>query len=87
MKIIEEQIEQVINFGVFDYDAEKIASLLEVDISEVIDDMNDEESELYKLLKKGRDMADYVIDLKLFELAKNGDLKALDKLEHRKRHR
>jgi len=42
---------------------------------------------LSKLLQKGRDMADYVIDLKLFEMAKSGDIKALEKLDYRKRTR
>jgi len=32
-------------------------------------------------------MADYVIDLKLFEMAKTGDIKALDKLDNRKQLR
>jgi hypothetical protein len=32
-------------------------------------------------------MADYVIDLKLFDMAKSGDIKALDKLDFRKRSR
>ncbi len=29
-------------------------------------------------------MSDYVIDLKLFEMAKSGDIKALEKLDLRK---
>jgi len=41
-------------------------------------------SEFSQLLQKGRDMSDYVIDLRLFEMAKTGDIKALDKLEQRK---
>ena len=87
MEIKKEQKEQVINFGVFNYDSKKIASILELDKDEVDSELKNEESELSKLLQKGKDMADYVIDLKLFEMAKTGDIKALDKLENRKRMR
>ncbi len=72
MEIKKEQKEQVINFGVFNYDSKKIASILELDKDEVDSELKNEESELSKLLQKGKDMADYVIDLKLFEMAKNG---------------
>jgi len=87
MEIKKEQEEQVINFGVFDYDAKKIASILEFDKNEVSEELKNKESKLSLLLQKGKDMADYVIDLKLFEMAKTGDIKALEKLEHRKRMR
>lgn len=85
MKI--ENEEQVVNFGVFAYGAKKIANILGVDLKEVEAEMNDKNSILSKLLEKGRDVSDYVIDLKLFEMAKSGDIKALDKLEFRKRSR
>ena len=87
MEIKKEQEEQVINFGVFDYDAKKIASILEFDKNEVSEELKNKESKLSLLLQKVKDMADYVIDLKLFEMAKTGDIKALEKLEHRKRMR
>jgi len=87
MEIKKEQKEQVINFGVFNYDSKKIASILELDKDEVDSELKNEESELSKLLQKGKDMADYVIDLKLFEMAKTGDIKALEKLDLRKRRR
>lgn len=87
MKITKEQEEQVINFGAFGYSENKIANILGVDVDEVIKEKKDKKSELSKLLQKGKDMSDYVIDLKLFEMAKSGDIKALDKLELRKRMR
>lgn len=87
MEIKKEQKEQVINFGVFNYDSKKIASILELDKDEVDSELKNEESELSKLLQKGKDMADYVIDLKLFEMAKTGDIKAIEKLDYRKRMR
>lgn len=87
MKILKEQEEQVINFGVFDYNAKKIASILGLEKNEVETELKNKDSQLSKLFQKGKDMADYVIDLKLFEMAKTGDIKALDKLDSRKWNR
>ena len=87
MKIKKEQEEQIINMGAFEYPAAKIANILSLDQKEVELAMKDKNSVLSKLLQKGRDMADYVIDLKLFELAQHGDMKALEKLNERKRER
>ena len=87
MKITKEQQEQIVNFGVFEYNSKKIASILSVNENEIKTEIAEPNSELSKLLQKGKDMADYVIDLKLFNMAKEGDMKALDKLEYRKRLR
>jgi hypothetical protein len=87
MKIEKENEEQIVNFGVFEYDSKKIASILGVDVKEVQKEIENKTSLLSQLLQKGRDMADYVIDLKLFEMAKSGDIKALEKLDLRKRTR
>lgn len=87
MEIRKEQQEQIINCGVFDYNAQKLANILGFDKKEIEDGMKDNESELNKLLQKGKDMSDYIIDLKLFEMAKTGDIKALDKLSERKSDR
>jgi hypothetical protein len=87
MKIKAEQEEMIINFGVFGYSAEKMASVLGVDLLEIEKCLQDKDSQFSKLIQKGSDLADYVIDLKLFEMAKSGDIKALDKLEVRKKFR
>lgn len=87
MKIEKEQEKQIVNFGFFEYDAKKIASILCLDVKEVQKEIENKTSLLSQLLQKGRDMADYVIDLKLFEMAKSGDIKALEKLDSRKRIR
>ena len=42
-------------------------------------------SVFYKTYMKGSDMANYLIDLKLFEMAQSGDIKAIDKLSERKK--
>ena len=84
MEIKKEQEELIINFGVFDYSAKKISSILELKEDDIIKEMKNEKSKLNILLQKGKDMSDYVIDLKLFEQAKTGDIKALNKLDERK---
>lgn len=84
MRIDKKQEEQIVNFGVFGYSQRKIASILGVTESEVSKELGNQESEMSQLFMKGRDMADYVIDLKLFEMAKAGDMNALEKLEERK---
>jgi hypothetical protein len=85
MEISKELEEQIVNFGVFDYSSKKIASILGEDELKIKELMNDKNSEFSKLLLKGKDMSDYMIDIKLFELARAGDLKALDKLDARKK--
>jgi hypothetical protein len=87
MELTKEQQEVVINCGVFGYSTKKIASILGVQDSLVEDDSKKKDSQIAILLQKGKDMSDYVIDLKLFEMAKSGDIKALEKLERRKRTR
>jgi hypothetical protein len=87
MKIKKENEEQIINFGVFGYDAKKMGSILDISETEIEAELKVKGSVFYKLFQKGSDMADYVIDLKLFEMAKSGDIKALEKLDSRKRMR
>jgi len=87
MEIKKEQEEIIINMGAFDYNASKIANILSFDIKEIEKEFKDKNSKLNELLLKGKDMADYVIDLKLFEMAKTGDIKALEKLDYRKNKR
>ena len=83
----EKTIEKLINIGVFGYDAEKIANITGIKLDEVKKQLADENSQINKLMKKGRDVADYLIDLKLFEQAKNGNIQAMEKLDYRKRIR
>ena len=87
MNIKKEQEEQIVNFGVFDYDSKKIASILGVDKKIIDNEFLEKDSRLNLLILKGKNISDYVIDLKLFDLAKTGDLKALDKLDERKKNR
>lgn len=82
MELTKEQQEQVINFGAFGYKAEKAATILEIS-----EDQFKKDKEIQRLYKKGEYMAEYVLDLKLFNLAQNGDMKAFEKFEIRKAQR
>jgi len=80
-----EHHEMIINMGVFNYGSKKIANILELDHEYIEKEIQNKDSEINKLLQKGCDLSDYVIDLKLFDLAKLGDLKALEKLDKRRK--
>ena len=80
----ENQIKMLKNCGALGYPASKIASVMELPIKVIEDGLGDKESDISKAYQAGIDYADYVIDLKLFDLARQGDIKAMDKLEKRK---
>jgi hypothetical protein len=84
MKLTEEQEKQIINFGAFEYSSEKMANILMFNLIDIVKEMKDKNSTFFKLYQKGKDTSDYVIDLKLFELGKSGDVKAIEKFEQRK---
>lgn len=82
----EEQIKMLKNMGALGYPSSKIASVMQLEIAEVRTQMNDSNSDFFKNYHAGADMANYLIDLKLFEMAQSGDIKAIDKLSERKRN-
>ena len=85
MKI--ESTGMIINFGALGYDAKKISSILDIPEIEILSELKNEDSEFAKLFQKGVDMSEYVIDMKIFELAKQGDLAAITLFEKRKEQR
>lgn len=85
MKI--ENSEIIINFGAFGYDAKKMSSILGVPEVEIAQELKNKDSEFAKLYQKGVDMSEYVIDMKIFNLAKQGDLAAIALFEERKEQR
>lgn len=85
MKIENEEI--IINFGAFGYDAKKMSSILGVPEVEIVQELKNKDSEFAKLYQKGVDMSEYVIDMKIFALAKQGDLAAIALFEKRKEQR
>jgi hypothetical protein len=84
MIITDENKEIIINSGAFGYDAEVMSSLLQVDI-DIIKQQFDNKTEFKKLYEFGKNMAKYKLDLKLFEMAKNGDVKAIQQFETNKK--
>jgi len=76
--IIDEYEEMIVNFGAFSYSNEKMAAILLINEKQIAIEMEDKNSDFYRLYTKGKNMRDYVLDLKLFEMAQSGDLKALD---------
>lgn len=83
----EEQKDQWINFGAFMYDAIKISNILGVPAKNVEEIMEHKDSQEMMLYRRGLDRADYILDMKLFEMAQSGDLKAFDKFNHRRKLR
>lgn len=87
MEIDKKQEEMIVNFGALGYETRRMANILGFSPEIIRNEMDKPNSEFCQLYKKGQDLADYVIDLKLFEMAKTGDIKALEKLDTRKRSR
>ena len=77
----------IVNFGALGYDAKKMSSILGVPEIEIIEELKNKDSEFTKLFQKGVDMSEYVIDMKIFDLAKQGDLAAITLFEKRKEQR
>lgn len=72
-----EHEEMAINFGALGYKEELICTILNCQPADLDD-------EFWRLYRKGEAMAQYVMDLKLFEMAKAGDLKAMQQFNHAK---
>lgn len=79
--------EMIANFGALGYDAKKMSSILGIPKIEIITELKNKDSEFSKLFQKGVDMSEYAIDVKIFELAKQGDLAAITLFEKRKEQR
>jgi len=81
-----EQKKMLKNMGALGYPPVKISSIMGFDLKEIESDLADVKSEFFKIYQEGNDMANYLIDLKLFEMAQSGDIKAIEKLEQRKKN-
>ena len=84
-----ELIDTVVSFGIVRYPLEKILNIIpdDVDKVEFALQFNDPTHPICKAYQKGIDRSDYDIDIRLFEMAKSGDLSALEKYERRLRLR
>lgn len=81
----DEQKKMIKNMGALNYPAATISSLMGLDCNVIEKELKNKESEFYKIYQSGADYANYLIDLKLFEMAQSGDIQALNKLELRKK--
>lgn len=89
MKYTEDFLKKIVGVGTLGYSVSKIINVLDIeekDVEQFINDFDNFDSQLRRAYQKGVDKADYAIDTKLFEQAKSGDLKALQKYEQRKNH-
>jgi hypothetical protein len=88
MSYSQEFLNSLIGMGSLCYDSKKIINVLDIEDEERFRaDFDNKNSEIYRYYQKGKDKADYLIDVKLFELAKEGDTKAYKLFEARKLER
>jgi hypothetical protein len=79
MNYTEQQLETAKNCGILGYSYVRTAVLVdENNIQQVVDDLKDADTDISNAHAAGAIKAQYVIDQKLFELARTGDLKAIE---------
>lgn len=87
MEYDEDFLKKMVQLGTLGYPLSKIINVLDIDdIKQFTKDFDNPKSKVAISYQKGVDKADFVLDSKLFDMAKGGDLKALDKYEVRKRN-
>lgn len=75
----EEEKEKVVNFGAISFHNSGMAKVLGWTEKEIESAMKG--GEFKELYEKGEAVADYLLNVKLFEMAKSGDIKALEKYQ------
>lgn len=86
MNYTEEDLAKVVDLGKLGYPWEKCANILAVqDREEFKKDFHSPQSQIYKNYQIGTDLADFELDTKVFQLAKTGDLKAIQEFEKRRK--
>jgi hypothetical protein len=86
MEYNEDFLKKMVQVGTLGYPLSKIINVLDIeDTKQFTKDFDNPKSKVAISYQKGVDKADFVLDSKLFEMAKGGDLKALDKHERRKK--
>ena len=86
MEYNEDILKKMVQVGTLGYPLSKIINVLDIeDTKQFTKDFDNPKSKVAIAYQKGVDKADFVLDSKLFDMAKGGDLKALDKYERRKR--
>ena len=86
MEYNEDFFKKMVQVGTLGYPLSKIINVLDIeDTIQFTKDFDNPKSKVAISYQKGIDKADFVLDSKLFDMAKGGDLKALDKYEDRKK--
>jgi len=86
MEYNEDFLKKMVQVGTLGYPLSKIINVLDIeDHKQFTKDFDNPKSKVAIFYQKGVDKADFVLDSKLFDMAKGGDLKALDKYERKKR--
>ncbi len=86
MEYNEDFLKKMVQVGTLGYPLSKIINVLDIeDHKQFTKDFDNPKSKVAISYQKGVDKADFVLDSKLFDMAKGGDLKAIDKYERRKR--
>ena len=80
--ITDQEKEAILNFGAFGYEPEKMASILGWGVDEVKTGLVG--GEFLELIQRGKNMAEYALDKKLWDMALSGDMKAMQAFELRK---
>ncbi len=87
MEYNEDFLKKMVQVGTLGYPLSKIINVLDIDdTKQFTKDFDNPQSQVAISYQKGVDKADFVLDSKLFDMAKGGDLKALNKYEIRKRN-
>lgn len=87
MEYNEDFLKKMVQVGTLGYPLSKIINVLDIDdVKQFTKDFDNPKSKVAISYQKGVDKADFVLDSKLFDMAKGGDLKALDKYEIRKKN-
>jgi hypothetical protein len=88
MEYSADQIKKIVNLGTLGYDVEKCINVMDVENEAAFKkDFLTPGTAVYKAYKKGHDIADFAIDSKLFEMARQGDINAMREFERKKRMR
>ena len=87
MEYNEDFLKKIVQCGTLGYPLSKNINVLDIDdVKQFTKDFDNPKSKVAISYQKGVDKADFVLDSKIFDMAKGGDLKALDKYEARKRN-
>lgn len=90
MNLSDEQLKKCVTIGCLGYSVEQCINIVDIspdDERTFREAFRTEGTPVWKAYRKGQDIAAFAIDSKLFDMAKNGDMKALATLEERQRMR